>query len=992
EINRNKALSVISRLLSKENVKRLLAPAQKIFLRCGRLTNTFHAFRSLLLLELCQLCLELNMNQLALVCVEAMKLCDFQDSSFHLQLAFIECQLMICNLGDKQESYQKSVVDIRLQAIKICEEAVRNSVRQGDHKLIQKGCVTLWNLCLPLLQPNLRHRVRKPLTMITDALEDIESLLVELRCEAHIELACCLEDQEQVQVALNNLKKAFFLDVKNVYRERLEVLLRRLELRSQLYMQPARPEDHAAMIIEQAQKADSGTIRMKRSVLVKAGEILAPDAFLVVLDSENDAKVEERILSFTKNLAGKVLHFKTCVSKAEGHLQRLGDENCRERARLWADLAKTARRQEVWDVCRVACRFCLLYDNGFWQNISDGNKNNFNDYQFYDEYDDKSVLRSEHQTSAVETTQLYDRDLTRMMGEISFIYGEALVQFLRSENVQLNDKPVPPENQANIYKSINGISIDQDNDWITYCNWIRDISELATHSFLHGMMLGVKLAEAWMVHNAATYVWNYNNHVLSQNRHTEIVPHLSMILEGLKRVGYAGETVMLVNICNALAQGLIRPWIEVKALEKARKEIASPKSTTTTKAKGGKTPVQTKSKSSIMTTNSETITEVKKAIDICEFAMQETSGDSPSNSVPIFHRLPLLQTWVQAKQLAKQQISKTFGSSSQNNSESQSQMTRSIVALEMFVLSRNGIMEFKDTPNLEEISMMVEFAKWTDKFVELILWTRLTFLAFELHIHTLVMQCSSKALRFSALGTQPRNRKMDLSQYSKEQELLSYVSVLRGQSLMETMPDRDSVRNDALTTFLDSAKFARSAGNYELVMAAARHFWNACLPLVSQPNKRKNLRKALRIMLECIAATADTSKKQKAPAQAKNKDKNNVEESIKTDEEKKDNKSGMEQRPIGKTSEVVRIPSEATRREEDDLKLRAAMYGVLFQAYADEGRWTEALEAIDKAVSELPRSNHKLLIFKHRIMVKATLGQSIHNDIQRFKEEPEDVL
>ena len=41
------------------------------------------------------------------------------------------------------------------------------------------------------------------------------------------------------------------LDDGSVYQERLEVMLRRLELRSQLYRQPERPEDQAAMIIEQ---------------------------------------------------------------------------------------------------------------------------------------------------------------------------------------------------------------------------------------------------------------------------------------------------------------------------------------------------------------------------------------------------------------------------------------------------------------------------------------------------------------------------------------------------------------------------------------------------------------------------------------------------------------------------------------------------------------------------------------------------------------------
>lgn len=39
-----------------------------------------------------------------------------------------------------------------------------------------------------------------------------------------------------------------------------------------------------------ARKADSGTMRMKRSLLVKVGEALAPDAFQLVLDSESDTK------------------------------------------------------------------------------------------------------------------------------------------------------------------------------------------------------------------------------------------------------------------------------------------------------------------------------------------------------------------------------------------------------------------------------------------------------------------------------------------------------------------------------------------------------------------------------------------------------------------------------------------------------------------------------------------------------------------------------
>ena len=66
-----------------------------------------------------------------------------------------------------------------------------------------------------------------------------------------MELAKCEEDQEQIQGAMTHLKKALALDDGKVYEERLQVMLHRLDLRSELYQQPERPEDQAAMIIEQ---------------------------------------------------------------------------------------------------------------------------------------------------------------------------------------------------------------------------------------------------------------------------------------------------------------------------------------------------------------------------------------------------------------------------------------------------------------------------------------------------------------------------------------------------------------------------------------------------------------------------------------------------------------------------------------------------------------------------------------------------------------------
>lgn len=56
-------------------------------------------------------------------------------------------------------------------------------------------------------------------------------------------------------------------------------------------------------------------------------------------------------------------------------------------------------------------------------------------------------------------------------------------------------------------------------------------------------------------------------------------------------------------------------------------------------------------------------------------------------------------------------------------------------------------------------------------------------------------------------------------------------------------------------------RYARNADNYEMVMTAARHYWNACVPLVSQPIERELLREPIKMILQCITATAEKIKK-----------------------------------------------------------------------------------------------------------------------------------
>lgn len=72
---------------------------------------------------------------------------------------------------------------------------------------------------------------------------------------------------------------------------------------------------------------------MKRASLVRAGNALAPDAFAMVLESENEnlASQGKQPPSLLSQLAAKAQHFDKAVAKAAGHLKRLGVHNDQER-------------------------------------------------------------------------------------------------------------------------------------------------------------------------------------------------------------------------------------------------------------------------------------------------------------------------------------------------------------------------------------------------------------------------------------------------------------------------------------------------------------------------------------------------------------------------------------------------------------------------------------------------------------------------------------
>lgn len=95
-----------------------------------------------------------------------------------------------------------------------------------------------------------------------------QSMLLEMRCQVHSELAVIEEEEGCLEASLTHLQKAMLLDNGSL-RERLSSAFRLLQLRGTLYQTPPRTEDKAAMLMQQVfspSVSDSITLQNVKSL------------------------------------------------------------------------------------------------------------------------------------------------------------------------------------------------------------------------------------------------------------------------------------------------------------------------------------------------------------------------------------------------------------------------------------------------------------------------------------------------------------------------------------------------------------------------------------------------------------------------------------------------------------------------------------------------------------------------------------------------------
>uniref|UniRef100_A0A8B9PKF6 Cilia and flagella associated protein 46 n=1 Tax=Apteryx owenii TaxID=8824 RepID=A0A8B9PKF6_APTOW len=721
-----------------------------------------------------------------------------------IEIQCLEYEYEVQKLGTKIMTYTKGVVEAQLKLIKNLELTLQHAVRLGDPNVIQVVCTTQWNLCLPLLQHNLHQHVRKPLLSVADVLEEIDSMLILLRCQVHMEVARIEEDEDRIEAAIEHLQKAIHLDNNGQYQEHLRVTFNRLRLCTMLYRSPERLEDQAVMMIEQAKKGkQKDNVRKKRSLLVNAGLALAPDSFQVVLDSENEAKVSSgKSRSQISYLSAKAQHHIKSVEKVDGHLKCLGNENDKDRIRLWADLAKVARKQGVWDVCRTACRFCLLYDDTLFRKVTKPKKTIF----------------------ILNWVIDYSISPWELKEKIKIYFS----------GIELNDHAVPPEDTSQHPTGyVAGLS-ESDPEWKTYSLWIKYLSQYAMENFQRAAEIGEELNEAWIVHNAVVYVLNYNKHLITAGRQREIIEYLQTLLRAIKNVGHNG-TVILLMLCNALARGLILRWIPKPRLVEKKKIDA-------TTDRNRKAATKGPEKANFI-----------QFLSICEFALNLTTRTMPTDTVPIAVRQQIIATWVKAKQLHQQQIGLQLVTEEENNDEAENLIARVLIGLEMYSCNGLGLMDFT-VPSLSQLVKLALDCSWSDSLVELQTLTRLTHFAYVSNEYEIVMTCSQRILLVLnyLLLFRPEN--------TMRQEMLSTAVCIQGKSIMANLSGKKHLRVTASKAFVQSARYAGEAGNYSLVMFAARQFWNTCLPLIGSPYDREQFKEPTEVILKNIIKAESKNK------------------------------------------------------------------------------------------------------------------------------------
>ena len=927
----------------------------------------------------------------------------------------IEVEYLSCELSRVQippnAIYSKKGIEIRKSLLQRLTNALHFAVFNHFSSLVQGGSALIWNIGLPFLQPNLRSLVKVPFLAATEALESIDSTLSNLSCQFHIELSKCEEDGELLTKAKDHIYKAIQNDIAGEYSSFLETAKRRLDTITAIYEDWDNDLDRAVVMAEQAK--ESTDLHHCRVMLIRSLSLIAPNGwkFDDMIDALNERlsgqseQVKENLDGeyplryMTKHSRNKFLRFeyleesRKCKTWEESYADR-------ERALLFAKIAKTARKYEIWDVASPAVHFFLEYS---W-----------------------------NPTEA--------RVESRLAAEANFIRAECLIQMLKCHGLKLGedvpgiDYPVELIEEKAVYARHTASSLVNDGqgeqndkdqaaevqtpsedivkvlvppreftDQELYSIWIRALSSEAIEGLVEGMRVGLQLEENWIVLNAAVYAWNYSLHLIKEKQYVKLLQSFQEIFNGMKEMKVV-DTDIFCAVANTLALARIQAAEMVSSLVEEggefRSESPDPaagskkdkkgekleknapgkkgdkKADKKTEDKKGDKKQEKKSRGKL--TNETLVfgdetpeSNLSQGMEVCHFAINSTKPKQ---------KRALISTLVHLMHIT----STSYGSIDNNMSKE----SKVMLFMEAWDYSYKNKIEVQGLVGVSQIADILQKCTDLDPPLQVEFWIKLAMQAFNCQEYNKSIEYSQKALDIYSLES-VKLKKKGVPKKIYEIVHTGYKFMGKSKVILAQNPDLEKdqieqLRKEGLEFFWKATKFAFKAENYDLLNKAAFNIWNVIVPLIRKPSSRALLIKPLEKCLNYLSILGgDVLVKKYNTIIAKE------------EETKEDAAEKGESEPSSNTSDSTKpVCSDSVTglKQEylEEIELRVRLYQVLFECYNDQKMYKDGLGTVESAFSVIPRLFQKSL-WQKKILFKCLLGKKIEGDMVNLKHHPEET-
>ena len=407
-------------------------------------------------------------------------------AAIDVELLALEYELELAR-HSKNSEYSRSSVKKRMELLNQTLATLQRARNAADGALVQRACCNIWNAARPMLQPNLRSQVRRPLLKIVEALSTIQSTMQGLQCCAHLELAKIADDDGLLTTVAAYLARASQLDERGEYAAELKKLNAQLATKQAVeQLADNRPEniptvqEKALALIAESGAASSAALR--RKPLLNAGLMFELDLFH-----------SEQFPALIDASVSQQARFKKIDSEIETIAARPGPaggandetqpslEDVRKEVGVWSKMTRAARKSGDWDISYAAAKLALLRSKTIAAAEAAA--------ELAKDAEKKTDTQEDAGTDGPPIPSAVNK-LLREQAELKFIVGETSVQVLRAEGLKLTPQARDAASGA-----------EQ--------TWAEQMTETVFESFTSAAHISVDIDEPWITINAGVYLWNY---------------------------------------------------------------------------------------------------------------------------------------------------------------------------------------------------------------------------------------------------------------------------------------------------------------------------------------------------------------------------------------------------------------------------------------------------------------------------------------------------